>query len=291
MADDPLITRRDLVHRGVSDSEIRRALRSGSISSVRRGCFVGSRVMADLSAEARHLLSARAVLSAGGSDLVLSHESAAVHWGLPLIGGPPHKVHVTATSGRRGRVDADRYLHSHSLGPVDLTTHDQTCVTTLARTVVDLACSLSFEAAVCAGDAASADDADIRAALQRCGRRAGIARARRVADFIDRASESVGESRSRVYLDRHGLPRPRLQVEIVVDGRVYRPDFLWDNVIGEFDGMVKYTGGGEATETVMIAEKLREDALRAAGWIVVRWTWADLVDGRLAQRIRAALSA
>ncbi len=112
-----------------------------------------------------------------------------------------------------------------------------------------------------------------------------------MADFIDRASESVGESRSRVYLDRHGLPRPRLQVEIVVDGRVYRPDFLWDNVIGEFDGMVKYTGGGEATETVMIAEKLREDALRAAGWIVVRWTWADLVDGRLAQRIRAALSA
>nr|AMY20909.1 hypothetical protein A3Q40_03550 [Rhodococcus sp. PBTS 1]NIL79796.1 hypothetical protein [Rhodococcus kroppenstedtii] len=288
MSGDPLLTRSQLAKRGVSDSEIRQALRSGSIAAVRRGCFVGRSALLDATPEMRHLLTARAVVTSGGSDLVLSHESAAVLWGLPLLGGPPDKVHVTATNGRRGRVGPDRYLHCHKLGGDDTTVHAGIRVTSPARTVVDLACYESFEAAVCAGDAASLHYSDLAAAVERSGQRAGIARARRVAAFVDGRSESVGESRSRVYFDRFDVPAPDLQVEIVVDGKTYRVDFLWDGVVGEFDGLTKYAG--DQGSDAVVREKLREDALRAAGYVVIRWTWADLADGRLARRVLAALA-
>ncbi|MFW8746088.1 hypothetical protein, partial [Mesorhizobium japonicum] len=58
-------------------------------------------------------------------------------------------------------------------------------------------------------------------------------------------------------------------------------DFAWPSyrLIGEFDGMGKYvrsdlTAGRDPAE-VVVAEKLREDRLRAAGWRVVRWGWAQ----------------
>ncbi|MDQ1199398.1 hypothetical protein [Rhodococcus sp. SORGH_AS_0303] len=292
-----LIRRADLLGRGVSDTEIRSARRSVSIVAVRRGCFVDKWRFTDSTPEARHLLAARAALAAGGPGLTLSHESAALAWGMSLWQGPPPLVHLTVDRPTGGRVDAVRHLHTHPLADVDVVMRDGARVTSAARTVADLACALSFEAAVCVGDSALACTPtsidDITEAIRGCGRRRGVAGARRAAAFLDGRSESVGESRSRVYLDRHGLPAPELQIEIVIDGRTYRPDFLWEDqrVLGEFDGLAKYTRNGESANAVVIREKLREDALRAAGWIVVRWTWADLVDGRLAQRIRAALSA
>ena len=47
-------------------------------------------------------------------------------------------------------------------------------------------------------------------------------------------------------------------------------------VIVEFDGAVKYDGatGREA----LVSEKVREDALRALGYRIVRIMWADLND-------------
>ena len=72
-------------------------------------------------------------------------------------------------------------------------------------------------------------------------------------------------------------------------GRV-RVDFAWPDVgvVGEFDGRIKYGRqlAGSDPHGVVFAEKLREDALRRAGWTVVRWTWADLKSPRrLVQRL------
>jgi hypothetical protein len=42
----------------------------------------------------------------------------------------------------------------------------------------------------------------------------------------------------------------------------------------------------------VFAEKLREDAIRDAGFRVVRWIWADLDDfGDVVARLRAAFAA
>jgi very-short-patch-repair endonuclease len=53
----------------------------------------------------------------------------------------------------------------------------------------------------------------------------------------------------------------------------WRADLVVDGtrVLVEFDGLVKYGSSDD-----LIAEKRREDRLRALGFIVVRVTWADL---------------
>lgn len=69
-------------------------------------------------------------------------------------------------------------------------------------------------------------------------------------------------------------------------------DFAWaaQRTVGEFDGKVKYgrlLEPGQDPGDVVFAEKLREDAIRAQGWEVVRWTWPDLRDfATTAARIR-----
>jgi len=93
-----------------------------------------------------------------------------------------------------------------------------------------------------------------------------------------------------------GIPSPEPQQKIYDErGRLIgRADFAWEefHTLGEFDGKKKYgrlLKPGEAPDDAVYREKLREDALRGAGWQVVRWTWADL--GRrheIASRLRQA---
>lgn len=92
-------------------------------------------------------------------------------------------------------------------------------------------------------------------------------------------------------LTDHGLP-VRSQVSIcdasgILVGRV---DFLvGDHVIVEFDGAVKYERA--QGRSALVAEKSREDALRALGYVVVRVTWSDLASPtRVISQIRKALA-
>ncbi|GFZ93219.1 hypothetical protein GNZ21_05310 [Nesterenkonia alkaliphila] len=107
------------------------------------------------------------------------------------------------------------------------------------------------------------------------------ARWRELRAFADAGSESPGESRCRVIIDELGFQAPQLQKELSVPriGRI-RVDFWWEDVVCEFDEMIKYTHGfsGQAAEQVVQWEKLREDALRLLDYRVVRLTWSDLED-------------
>lgn len=175
-------------------------------------------------------------------------------------------------------------------------------VTSLARTVADLARTLPFEQAVVLADGAMSvkradapDRGDVLAVLDQ-RRWPGTPAARRVVAFADARSQSPGESRSRIALWRAGLPTPVLQWEVrrsdgVLVGEV---DFGWPELrtVGEFDGKVKYgvlVRPGEDPADVLYREKLREDAIRAERLAVVRWGWHDLSDftpvaNRLRQR-------
>lgn len=101
----------------------------------------------------------------------------------------------------------------------------------------------------------------------------------------------------RVAMHTAGLPAPQIQVTVSSrDGRFLgRCDAGYAEmaVLIEFDGMSKYLRSqraGEDPATVVVREKLREDLLRAAGYIVVRVTWGELASPRaLARRIRQAL--
>jgi hypothetical protein len=60
-------------------------------------------------------------------------------------------------------------------------------------------------------------------------------------------------------------------------------DFAWDDLVGEFDGRVKYADpgmlNGRTPSEVVVQEKRREDRARATGRRVVRWLWWDVQPG------------
>jgi len=152
-------------------------------------------------------------------------------------------------------------------------------VTSVARTVVDLARTTSFRSGVVVADSALHDkktaEADLRAVVASCTRWPGIERARRVVEFSDSRSESPFESIARVAFRDGGLPPPELQIWVGDDNRgaIGRADFLWrdHNTIAEADGAIKYADPDRARK------QLRRDAeLREAGFEVVHFTWHEL---------------
>jgi hypothetical protein len=234
----------------------------------------------------------RAALAELAPHAVASHVSALVVHGLPVWGLPLDRAHVTFDRRTGGRVDERLHVHTAPLHPDDVAVVDGVAVTSRARAVVDVGRRYGFEPAVAVADAAlrvagSGGAASFRAALHAALRRAkgwpGVPAARRVVAFADGRAESVGESRSRVAIARTGLPVPELQFPVRLARSTAYADFGWprQRTVGEFDGKVKYgrlLRPGQDAGDAVFGEKVREDAVRAQDWEVVRWTWADLDD-------------
>jgi hypothetical protein len=296
-----LTLRPHLLAAGFSDDEMRRFVRTGQLTPVRRGVYVRGGLPDDLLG--RHALQIAAAMGELAGDAVVSHTSAAVLHGLRLWGVPLGRVHVTRRRAGGGRRGALVHVHVASLDPAEITAIAGMPVTSLARTAADLARMLPFEQAVVVADSAMfykrpdrVEPGDVIDVLEAVPRRPGTRSARRVIDFSNGLSESVGESRSRVAVAAAGLAVPVLQWEVraaasgVFIGRV---DFGWPELrtVGEFDGLVKYgrtLRPGQDVAEVLVAEKRREDALRDEDLGVVRWIWSDLNDFRsTAKRLRS----
>jgi len=170
------------------------------------------------------------------------------------------------------------HLHLAALPPRDVIVRRGVPVTSVERTVVDLARVLPFRSGVVVADSALFSDqtsaAKLRTVIDACERWPGVDRARQVVDFAHPLAESPFESISRVAFRDGGLPAPQLQVWIMGHGHALgRVDFLWEEhrTIAEADGAAKYADPGVARK------QLRRDAeLREAGFEVVHFTWRDL---------------
>ena len=161
-------------------------------------------------------------------------------------------------------------------------------VTSVARTITDLARFAAVRVRAGSGrrgPAPRACDAgcSARGASSGASTDGATRRPGRVVAFADGRAESVGETRSRLAIHRAGLPAPALQHEVRHAGgrRLGRTDFCWEEfaTVGEFDGRVKYgrlLRPGQEPGDVVFAEKVREDAMRAEGLGMVRWTWPEL---------------
>ncbi len=289
--------RPDLLAAGWTDRELRRRRRSGELRSVARGGYVlgDDERLADVAAHHRLRLSAPSPLLS--PDAVVSHGSAAVLHGLALWRVPLGLVHHTRDRRAGSRRTPTRHLHAAPLEPQDVVRMGCAPVTSVARTLDDLARALPLEPAVAVVDDALHRELvhpdELLDVLARTAGWRGAPAARRAIGFADGASMSVGESRSRVALARWGLPAPVLQYAIAGS----YVDFAWPErgVVGEFDGRVKYgrlLRPGEEPGDAVFAEKIREDRLRDEGWRVVRWVWADLADfGPVAARLQRAFAA
>lgn len=305
-SEDPgLIRRRDVAAIGMDDSHLRVRVKSGLLTRLYRGVYTFSCELADLAKyERERELYRRTVLGAadaGDGSKAISHHSAAVLHGLPLLNGATTRVHFTAnrsTGGRKkGRANI---LHATPWHPDEVVKLDGLLVTSLARTAVDLARAGSFFQAVCALDGAlgmGVPHAELTDVLARSHGRTGIRTALRAFAIADGDAESIGESLSRALMHSFGdLPMPRLQHQFhdASGTFVARTDFDWAGIVaGEFDGYAKYIRYLRPGETMADAyerEKKREQKLARLGVLVVRWCWDDLMKShRLHGILRDAL--
>jgi hypothetical protein len=297
---DQILLTKSLRTVGYGSQEIRRMRQRGDLVPVRRGAYARDKPE-DQTAEQSHRQLIHATVPQLEDGAVVSHASAAVLHGLPIWPSAIDRMHLTRDRSGGGRRRPVVHVHGAPLTAEDLALIDGITVTSLVRTVLDLARTVPMEQAVSAGDWALANGLsplDLERRLVTMEHWPGVRRARRVVRFLDPRSESAGESVSRVRMLEDDLPIPDLQREVFgPDGRlVARVDFCWDEhqTIGEFDGKVKYgrlVKPGQSIEKVIFEEKVREDALRDLGWQVVRWLWRDLYRrGVLRDRVLRAFS-
>ena len=161
-----------------------------------------------------HRLQVRAAMGHLSSQAVVSHVSAAVLHGLPIWRLPLDRVQVTRPGRcRGGRRSGLVHVRTNTLAPAEIVVIDGLPVTSLERTVLDIGRAHPFMQAVVVADAA-ARQMDVSRAWELLGemrRWPGGPAARRVLEFADARSGSVGESRSRVLMAGAGLPTPELQ--------------------------------------------------------------------------------
>jgi hypothetical protein len=299
--DNPrLVVRRQLLAAGWTDHELRRQRRSGELVRVGRGAYLPA-PGAPPRFEVHHALLAAVRDEREAADGVLSHVSAAVLHGLSTWGLPLDRIHRTRDRRTGGRVGEGVHVHAAPLAPHEVVQVDGLLVTSAARTVIDVARTAGLDAAVAVADSALhkhlTDPDELARAARRCTGWPGAPKARRVVALADGDSDSVGESRSRLAIQRAGLPEPVLQWKVAGNGRVYEADFGWPELrtVGEFDGLFKYgrlLKPGQEPADVVVAEKLREDEIRDLDLRVVRWIWAEIENFvPVAERLRRAFAA
>lgn len=278
-----LLTHRDLPLLEIDSAGVSRAVARGELIRVKRGAYMLAREWSALSPEQRHLSRVTATaISHPGS--VFSHWSAAVIHGLPVIGPWPDVVYVARERATGGRSEVGVKRQCRGLPETDQLTVDGILVTSIPRTLVDLATAQHFRFAIAPLDFALGQGITSLEHLQAQllepfrGRR----RAMRAVGFADGHSGSPGESLSRAVIHELGFPAPLLQVEHRWTGGKDITDFEWPaySVIGEFDGLGKYLREdlrpGQTVADAVIAEKLREDRLRrSTRAAVARWGWGD----------------
>lgn len=216
-----------------------------------------------------------------GETGVVCHRTAAALWGLPRFaeGGPIHVSHPTSLPPREGV-----RTHQTALRSRDIELHQGLRVTTLTRTLLDLAATeapADVRAAVdfvLARKRLSLDD--FRALVIRSKGHRGVRLLRsmlRAFEGGDGPTESELEARVMELIDAEGLPRPRRQLSLRVAGRWRRLDFFFPgtNVVIEADGFAWH-----ANPISFEKDRERANALAARGLVVLHWTWHALSERR-----------
>ncbi|PVW03665.1 hypothetical protein DEA06_12375 [Microbacterium sp. Gd 4-13] len=311
-----LLSTAELRATGRTRASIEADLREGRLVRVHRGWYMDAAYWATLYSEGRQVAQGLAVFGAARSErAIASHTTAAAFLLLPIARISPKKVHLVSARAN-GRVASDRLVARHraDLTASDVTTRFGVSVTSLMRTVCDLIGHLPLESAVSLADAAMRSVAwredtrtydavaaelwrtEMREHLARRGGARGIVQARWVLEFADGRAQRPGESISRLYLERLGFGRPRLQVPVTgPNGEEWVIDLGLDDVPawGEFDGQAKYTDpqmlAGQSTAAAVLAEKAREDWIRGTtGRPVLRWGWSHIASPASFRRHLAA---
>jgi predicted transcriptional regulator of viral defense system len=267
---------------GLSLGAVKHRARVGRLQRVHRGVYaIGG---AALPREGRHL----AAVLACGPGAVLSHTSAAVHWGLLTYDAP--QPHVTAPQSRSG-APGIRLHRTRSLNAQDTTDHQGIPITTVPKTMLDIAAHAPrhhLEHAL--GQAMRNELYDHRAITDVLARHEGRpgTKALQQATAEDPAfTRSALEQRFRALCRRGGLPQPLCNVHVADgDHHPHEVDFYFPayRLVVEVDGWRDH-----GTRIAFERDRAKDAALVAAGYTVLRFTWRQLRDDpdTVAARVRA----
>ena len=269
----PLTHRDEVLRTGWTDHDLRRCERRGELVRVRRGSYADPRVVTELDAEQRHRLAVD-VATRAPTPCVLSHASAAVLWGMPLVDVDLRRVHFIRPGAAGGRRSAARVDHGGALPAADITRRNGILVTTPARTLVDLARTDSPRASVVAADHGlhhrQTDPVALEEVLDRCSRMPGIGTGRQALRRVDGRSESPGETLTRLAVDGLGALDAQVELRGPRHRFVARVDLAVEDALTviEFDGRQKYLAlraPGQSVEDAVLAEKRRALARTLSG--------------------------
>jgi hypothetical protein len=234
-----------------------------------------------------------AVLSARVPAYV-SHRAAA--WLHELEGvGMPGFIDITVPRHRRPRRRAGITFHeSTDLDLLRPTVRNRIPVTGVARTILE--CCSVVDDPIRLLDSALYQRLVTWEELWEClllhsvrGRR-GLGRYRAILLERDTASPPQGEFARRMgrLLVAAGVPAPRYEHEVEVDGRKYRLDLAWP----ERPAAVECNGdGAHGTPRNFQRDPARRNRLELAGWRVLEYTWWQMVNepGVVVAEVRQAV--
>jgi very-short-patch-repair endonuclease len=258
-----IVTRAQLLELGWSAGAIDGRVQRGTLRPLHVGVYaLAHRAVRD---EGRWL----AAVLACGRGAALSHGSAARLWRMSSVPGEA-AVHVTLPRARRRRPGI--VAHRAGLTGADVTTHRGVPVTTPARTLVDLADVVSYEALRAIADRGVRLDASaVRRAQGRAPNRRGRGALARLLgdDGSELRTRSALERRLRRLAADAGLPAPLVNVRL--EGR--ERDFAWSaqRLVVEVDGHAFHAPRGARED-----DHERDAELVAAGWRVLRFTAAQI---------------
>jgi hypothetical protein len=281
-----VFSRKEARAAGLTLPQLRYRLTSGQWRVLRGGAYCRAETWDDADARSRHVLAARAAVLTVGGRVWTSHATAAAlrHLPTPRQSTPVYLTRVPPAGTKYLR---ELVIEAATLQVADREEISGLPTTSLRPTVADCLRHLPEADALAVLDAALAGTRSlapsVEAVLEQCATWPGAARARRLLAHGDGRRESPLESWSWWFMVELGLPLPQVQ-RLLYDGTgafVGRVDFWWQEhgLVGEADGLVKYDVAGAGVrqaQAALVAEKRREDRLRATGARVVRWGAADL---------------
>ena len=262
-----VVSRRQLAALGFSAHGIAEWVRTGRLIRLHRGVYAYGHDR--LTVEGRWL----AAVMACGPGAVLSHRSAAQLWGIRQSSATLTDVTVPSRNGRIRRAGI-RIHRSGRLAAAEVTEHRGIPVTTVARTLLDLADGLNPQALRRTVTEAEYRDLFDLSALNAVvdnnpGRRG--AKLIRAVEAAGHRTRSPLEERFLAFIERRGVEEPESNVWL--DG--YEVDFLWRKVglVVEMDGAAEH-----GTRHAVNADRLRDRVLWRRGFRVMRLTSDALRD-------------
>jgi hypothetical protein len=217
-----------------------------------------------------------AAVLAIGPNAVLSHRSAAAHWRIR----PNASARVDVAVPRKLRSTKDIRVHEAALAADEMTVLQGIPVTTVPRTLFDLAAvALPHETQRAIHEAEFLRLTDSLSLDDLVDRHRGERGANTIRAILDEASIGAGVTRSELedrflaFVDARGLPRPELNALVEIEGRRFEVDCLWraEGVVVELDGHASH-----ATRATFESDRARDRALAAVGLRVARITWRQL---------------